>query len=203
MKFQRAAVSIIRSIRQISLAKEWIRQCGQQSLPKLSAFVVNERAGDAIGLSVQQVITENGQHRFRCETAGRTVEEANDGAMATFFLDHCLDPKIAIAARPIWEACIEHKLPTYSIIPARDVEDRPVDVEQLYLPYSSDGETADVMISLLQATSTEGRFAMRGLLRPGEARAPYHFAVIIDPTLAAPAPATVANAEEAAVELEI
>jgi len=199
MKFQRAAVSIIRSIRQISLAKEWIRQRGQQALPKLSAFVVNERAGDSIGLAVQQVVTENGQHRFRCDTAGRTVEEANDGAMATFFLDHCLDPKIAHAARPIWEACIDHKLPTYSIIPARDVEDRPVDVEQLYLPYSSDGETADVMISMLQACSTEGRFAMRGLLRPGDANAPYHFAVIIDPTLAPPKPAAAA----AAVELEI
>ena len=190
MKFQRAPVSIIRSIRQISLAKEWVRQRGTGSLPKLTAFVPNERAGDATGLAIQQVISVDGQHRFLCSAAGALAEEANDGAMSTFFLDNCLDPKIALAARPIWEASIENKLPTYSIIAARDSEDRPVDVEQLYLPYSSDGEKADVMISLLQACSTEGRFAMRGLLRPGEAKAPYHFAVIIDPALAPPKPAS-------------
>ena len=203
MKFQRVAVSIIRSIRQVSLTKEWIRQRVHRPLPKLSAFVVNERTGDSVGLAVQQVVTEDGKRRFRCEMAGRIVEEANDGPVATLFLDRCLDPKIARAARPLWEACIDYKLPTYSIIPARDVDGRPVDVEQLYLPYSSDGETADFMISMLQACSTEGRFAMRGLLRPGEAQAPYHFAVMIDPALVPPKPVRAAAAERAPAELEI
>ena len=83
-----------------------------------------------------------------------------------------------------------------------DSDGLPVTVEQIYLPYSSDGAKPDCMISMLQACSTEGRFSIRGLLRPGESKAPHHFAVIIDPSLAPPKP-TAPAADAAAIELEV
>jgi len=202
MKFQRAPVSIIRSIRQVSLARDWMYQRAKSVVPKLASFVPNERAGDAVGLATHEVVSESGGHRYRCTIAGRLVEEANAGAMQARYLDECLDPKIAAAAKPVWDACIDNQLPTYSIVPATDSDGLPVTVEQIYLPYSSDGAKPDCMISMLQACSTEGRFSMRGLLRPGEARAPHHFAVIIDPSLAPPKPAATA-AGDATVELEV
>src|SRR5438552_3477679 len=186
MQFQRAPVSIIRSIRQVSLARDWMYQRARQVLPKLATFVPNERAGDATGLATHDVVSGRGGRRYLCTKAGRLVEEANSGALETRFLDECLDPKIAAAAKPIWDACVDNQLPTYSIVPATDAAGLPVTIEQIYLPYSSDGMKPDCMISMLQACSTEGRFSMRGLLRPGEAKALHHFAVIIDPSLMPP-----------------
>ena len=158
-------MSIIRSIRQVSLARDWMYQRAKSVLPKLDSFVPNERAGDATGLATHEVVRESGDHRYLCKNAGRLVEEANAGAMQTRYLDECLDPKIAAAAKPIWDACIENQLPTYSIVPAIDADGLPVTVEQIYLPYSTDGAKPDCMISMLQACSTEGRFSMRGLFR--------------------------------------
>jgi hypothetical protein len=52
-------------------------------------------------------------------------------------------------------------------------------------------------VAALHACSTEGRFVHHGLLR-NHAKAPLHWAVIVDPTIAAaPRPAT-----DATVELE-
>ena len=69
----------------------------------------------------------------------------------------------------------------------------PVTVEQIFLPYSRDGVNADFMVAALNPCSTESRFVTQGLLR-NIAKAPLHWAVIIDPALtAAPRPATAAD----------
>ncbi|HEY4258867.1 MAG TPA: hypothetical protein VGM98_01855 [Schlesneria sp.] len=188
MQFQKAHVSIIRSIRHVSLARDWHRSRGKDELPKFATFVPNERAGDAADLLVNEVRRDGGELFYLCVAAGARVEQVYDEKMPSRFLHECLDGSMANAAKPIWDACTVNQLPVYSIIPLADRDGVPVTVEQIFLPYSRDGSRVDFMVAALHACSTESRFAHQGLLR-GIAKAPLHWAVMIDPSMSvAPRP---------------
>jgi len=195
MQFQRAHVSIVRSIRHVSLVRDWHRARGTRELPEFADFVPNERAGDSADLSISDIIREDGKLRYVCRQAGPRVEQVHDAKMPSRPLSDCLEPGMAAAAKPIWDACVVHKLPVYSIIPVSDRDGCPVTIEQLFLPYARGGGSAEVMVAALYACSTESRFAHQGLLR-GHAKAPLHWAVIVDPAIAAvPKPAGDADVE--------
>jgi hypothetical protein len=197
MQFQRAHVSIVRSIRHVSLVRDWHRARGSRDLPEFKDFVPNERAGDSADLSISDIVREDGKLSYVCRTAGPRVEQVHDAKMPSRPLSDCLDPGMAKAAKPIWDACVLNKLPVYSIIPLSDRDGCPVTVEQIFLPYARDGSGADVMVAALHACSTEGRFVHQGLLR-NLAKAPLHWAVIVDPAIAAaPKPA-----DDAVIELD-
>jgi len=184
MQFQRAHVSIVRSIRHVSLVRDWHRARGTRELPEFSKFVPNERAGDSADLSISDIVREDGRLVYICRQAGPRVEQVHDADMPSRRLSDCLDPKMAAAATPIWDACVVNKLPVYSIIPVSDRDGCPVTIEQIFLPYGRGGVSAEVMVAALHACSTEGRFAHQGLLR-NHAKAPLHWAVIVDPAVAA------------------
>jgi hypothetical protein len=186
MQFQRAHVSIVRSIRHVSLVRDWHRARGTRELPGIEDFVPNERAGDSADLSISDVVREGGKLAYICRQAGPRVEQVHDARMPSRHLSDCLDPGMAAAAKPIWDACAVNKLPVYSIIPVSDRDGCPVTIEQVFLPYARGGASTDVMVAALHACSTEGRFAIQGLLR-GHAKVPLHWAVIVDPAIAAPA----------------
>jgi hypothetical protein len=195
MQFQKAHVSIIRSIRHVSLVRDWHRSRGKDELPKFETFVPNERAGDAADLLVNEVRRDGGELSYLCIAAGARVEQVYDEKMPSRFLHECLDLTMANAAKPAWDACIANRLPMYSIIPLADRDGIPVTVEQIFLPYSRDGSGVDFMVAALHACSTESRFVHQGLLR-GIAKAPLHWAVMIDPSMTvAPRPAEVSGDE--------
>jgi hypothetical protein len=189
MQFQRAHVSIVRSIRHVSLVRDWQRARGTRDLPEFSNFVPNERAGDLADLSISEVRREGGKLAYFCRQAGPRLEQVLDAKMSSQLLSDCLDPCMAAAAKPIWDASVWTKLPVYCIIPVSDRDGCPVTIEQIFLPYSRRSNSADVMVAALHACSIEGRFVHHGLLR-NHAKAPLHWAVIIDPAIAAaPRPA--------------
>jgi hypothetical protein len=195
MQFQKAHVSIVRSIRHVSLVRDWHRARGTRPLPEFSDFVPNERAGDSADLSISDIVREDGKLGFVCRQAGPRVEQVHDAKMPSRPLSDCLDPAMAAAARPIWDACVANKLPVYSIIPVSDRDGCPVTIEQIFLPYARGGGSAEVMVAALHACSTEGRFVHQGLLR-NHAKVPLHWAVIVDPAIAAaPRPASDADIE--------
>lgn len=195
MQFQRAHVSIVRSIRHVSLVRDWHRARGTRELPEFADFVPNERAGDSADLSISDVVREDGRLAYICRQAGPRVEQVHDAEMPSRYLSDCLDPGMAAAAKPIWDGCIRNKMPVYSIIPVSDRDGCPVTIEQIFLPYARGGSSADVMVAALYACSTEGRFAHQGLLR-NHAKVPLHWAVIVDPAIiAAPKPADGADVE--------
>ncbi len=189
MQFQRAHVSIIRSIRHVSLVRDWHRARGTRELPEFADFVPNERAGDLADLSISDIVRDDGKLSYLCRQAGPRVEQVHEARMPSRHLSDCLDPGMAKAAKPIWDGCVLNKLPVYSIIPLADRDGCPVTVEQIFLPYARHGGSAEVMVAALHACSTEGRFVHHGLLR-NLAKVPLHWAVIIDPAIAAaPRPA--------------
>jgi hypothetical protein len=195
MHFQRAHVSIVRSIRHVSLVRDWNRARGNREMPEFSDFVPNERAGDLADISISEVRREGGRLAYFCRQAGPRLEQVHDAKMSSRLLSECLDPCMATAAKPIWDACVWTKLPVYCIIPVSDRDGCPVTIEQIFLPYARGGNSAGVMVAALHACSTEGRFVHHGLLR-NHAKAPLHWAAIIDPAIAAaPRPASDATIE--------
>jgi hypothetical protein len=167
MHFQRVHVSTIRSIRHVSLVRDWQRARGTRELPAFSEFV-----------------PAGGKLAYFCRHAGSRLEQVHGATMSSRPLSDCLNPDMAAAAKPIWDACVWTKLPVYCIIPVSDRDGCPVTIEQIFLPYALGGNSVEVMVAALHACSTEGRFVHDGLLR-NHAKAPLHWAVIIDPTAAA------------------
>lgn len=197
MPFQKAHASIVRSIRQVSLLREWHRARRDRDLPDISDFVPDERAGDAADILIAQVQRADGAVRYHCHIAGERVQQLYGRAMPGLGLHDCLDRPMADAARPIWDACINHRLPVYTIIALADANGCPVTVEQIFLPYRGNtGVAADFMLAGVHAWSTEGRFVSQGLLR-GVTKIPLHWAVIIDPAMKRESgPARAADADD-------
>jgi hypothetical protein len=184
MQFQKSHISIVRSIRQVSLVRDWLRARGDKELPNIATFEPNERAGDAVDLAIFKVTRDGDGIVYVCLSAGERVQNVYDENMRERPLHQCLDAGMAAAATPIWNTCISAKRPVYSIIPVCDPEGCPVTIEQIFLPYSSNTTTPDFMVASLHACSTEGRFVSKGLLR-NKGDAPSHWAVVIDPAAAA------------------
>ena len=180
MQLQRSHVSIVRSIRQVSLARDWIRARGSQGLPNISSFEVNERAGDALDLALFRVTVDVDGAAFVCLRAGDRVRAIHGAPMVDCPLADCLVPSMADAVMPVWNACVVARLPVYSIIPVNDADGRPVTLEQILLPYSDGGTEPGLIVSSLHAWSTEGRFVIEWLLRIQEGMPPL-WSVLLDP----------------------
>ena len=196
MSFQKAHVSIVRSIRQVSLLRDWQRTRGNGDLPNIADFVPDERAGDAADLLMAEIRYIDETPSYLCHSAGERVEELFDQRMTGRWLRDSLDGPMADALRPVWDACVRHMLPIYCIAPFSDTDNCPVTLEQIFLPYGdSNGVRPAFMLGALHAWSTEGRFNAQGLLR-NVAKVPLHWTVIIDPVLKKPMP----PAEEASLD---
>jgi hypothetical protein len=180
MNFQRAPTSIVRSIRQVSLVKDWLQMRRHYALPNIGEYVPDARSDDAADSVICEVLATDQGPRYRCFQAGRRVEQANDAPMQGLFLDECFTPAIVASAQSAWNAAITYRLPIYAIAPATDRDGCPVTLEHLYLPFSGDHSTPGYMLGSFHAFSTEGRFQNQGLLRVAP-KVPRQWAVIIDP----------------------
>ena len=183
MQFQRAQPSIVRSIRHVSLIKDWTRACRTASLPHFSDFVPDDRAGDSADLMIAEARREGEDTLFYCRSAGARVEQILNVSVSDRYIRDSIDPKLLAAARPIWLTCLDLGMPIFSVIPINDRDGCPVTIEQIYLPYRLAGAHAEMIVSAVHAWSTEGRFVIQGLLS-NLATVPLHWAVIIDPVLA-------------------
>jgi len=181
MSFQRAQSSIIRSIRQVSLFREWLHLRANRKLPDIGDFTPDKRSGDAADLCVNAVERSGDELRYRCKKAGENVVTAFDRKLHGAYLDECLDESMARAARPIWNACIDQRLPIYSIVPSADRDGVPVTLEHLYLPFVDAEDCSLRMLASIHAVSEEGRFNRKGVVQRNTKAVPLHWAVIVDP----------------------
>src|SRR3954470_3964086 len=90
MQFQKAHVSIIRSIRHVSLVRDWQRARETRALPAFQDFVPHDRAGDSPALSISQVRRAGARLAYLCRQAGPRLEQVHDAAMASRLLSDCL-----------------------------------------------------------------------------------------------------------------
>jgi hypothetical protein len=183
MEFERAQPSIVRAIRHVSLMKDWTRARRGDPLPHFSDFVPDDRSGDSTDLMIAEAHQKGGDIHLFCHSAGARVEQILDRQIRDRYLCDILDAHLVAAAQPIWQGCLTHRMPMFSVVTIKDREGCPVTIEQIYLPYRSTGEHADIIVSAFHAWSTEGRFAIQGLLS-NLAAAPLHWVAIIDSALA-------------------
>src|ERR1700709_1228636 len=92
LQFQKAHVSIVRSIRHVSLVRDWHRARGTCELPDIADFVPNERAGDSADLSISEIAREGAKLSYICKQAGPRVEQVHDAKMPLRPLGDCLEP---------------------------------------------------------------------------------------------------------------
>src|SRR5690606_10561117 len=104
MQFQTAHVSIVRSIRQVSLVQDWQRSRAHRELPDIADFIPNERAGDPADILMTEIRrSADGKVSYFCRSAGERVEQLYDASMSARPLEECFDKAMANAARPLWD----------------------------------------------------------------------------------------------------
>lgn len=183
MPIPRASASIIRSIRQISLYREWVMMRGYHGLPNFTNFKPSERAGDASEISVSQIVHEGKHIRYRVFEAGQRIEAASGKNPAGMFLDEFLDPAIIAISQNAWDTTVIEQLPVYCIIEIRDAKDIPVTMEHLYLPFSTRHDTSDYLVASIHIFSEQARYEHSGLFQAAAYHKQKRHEYIIDPAM--------------------
>jgi hypothetical protein len=166
MEFIQSGPDIVRSEHQRWLLDFWASQRGPGSLPTW-------RGLDAEGLTVpfdnlawMEVVDVNGVARFRVQFHGPRLREALgpvDGVGE--FLDDFLPPAYLGAAIATYREAVRAWAPVYTVSDMRDPAGRIVHHERLLLPFSLDGGNADRILASIEATSPEGPFELRDLMK--------------------------------------
>jgi len=179
----RSSAAVIRSIRQISLHREWERLRQGHRLPHFADFHFDERAGDASEMTINEVVRDNARLRFLCHEAGERVVNALGGRYAGQFLDEALSADIVADASPAWNACIDEKLPVASHVDYLDEHQCPVRMEFLYLPFSANHRDVHYMVTSFNFVSRNARYEHHGLLQTGTRIEASRKSFVIDPDL--------------------
>ena len=111
------------------------------------------------------------------------MSQAYDALRKGVALQDVMGPKRAAVILPIYYACVQRRLPIYSICAATDVHGTQVDFERLLLPFGTADRVTDVIASL-KTISVEGSFEQNVCFAP--TRAPvFSLIAVIDTNLAA------------------
>jgi len=99
---------------------------------------------------------------------GQRLSQAYDTVGKGRALQDVMGRKRAAVILPIYYACVQRRLPVYSICAATDVKGTQVDFERLLLPFGTGNRVTDIIASL-KTISVEGSFEQKQLLRSDEA----------------------------------
>ena len=176
MQIRSADRSVIKAIRQRGLLTEWSRlhiSVGGQ-LPSLDSFrpaFFEEEKGDML---IYEIADAGAKPRLIISYDGRRLSQAYASVDKGSVLQDVMGPKRAAVILPIYYACVQRRLPIYSICAATDVNGTQVDFERLLLPFGTNDRVTDLIASL-KTISVDGSFEQKQLLRTDEAP---HFSLI-------------------------
>ena len=132
---------------------------------------------------IYQVADASEQPRLIIRYDGQRLSQAYAEVGKGSALQDVMGPRRAAVILPLYYACVQRRLPIYSICAAIDVHGTHVDFERLLLPFGTAERVTDLVASL-KTISVDGSFEQKRLLRTDEAP---HFSLIaaIDIDLAA------------------
>jgi hypothetical protein len=176
MQIRSSDRSVVKAIRQRSLLTEWSRRHvdSRGQLPSLDSFCpafFEEEKGDML---IYQVAGASAEPRFIIRHHGEHLSQAYAKVGEGLALQDVMGPKRLAVILPIYYACVQRRLPIYSICAATDVHGTHVDFERLLLPFGANGRVTDLIASL-KTISVDGSFEQKQLLRTDEAP---HFSLI-------------------------
>ena len=185
MHIRSADRSVIKSIRQRDLLTEWSRRFVESGvrLPSLDTFYppfFDEEKGDML---IYQLADASEQPRFIIRFDGQRLSQAYAKVGKGAVLQDVMGPKRAAVILPLYYACVQRRVPIYSICAATDVHGTQVDFERLLLPFGTEGRVTDLIASL-KTISVDGSFEQKQLLRTDEAPL-FSLIAAIDTNLAA------------------
>lgn len=183
MELVKTSASIIRSIRQVSLNREWTWLRRGNPLPKLADFKLDARYGDADYIAVDEVRRSGSRIRYLRIDSGRRVSLADGMPTIGRYLDEFLPSDVIVHAQPIWNACVEARLPVYSLIPLTDGDGNPLTLEHLYLPFTEDDDQTKYLMTSFNFFSDQSHYRLHALVRDSTALPEERRDFLIDPNL--------------------
>ena len=170
MQLRSADRSVIKAIRQRGLLTEWSRRHvdGGGQLPSLDSFrpaFFEEEKGDML---IYEIADAGAEPRLIISYDGQRLSQAYAKVGKGSALQDVMGPRRAAMILPIYYACVQRRLPIYSICAATDINGTQVDFERLLLPFGTNGRVTDLIASL-KTISVDGSFEQKQLLRTDEA----------------------------------
>jgi hypothetical protein len=178
-----AGPSIVKSVRQRQLLNAWLRLFAKHDrMPEVAAYKIDRLEEEKPDMMVYAVTHETGAPRYQSIFEGQRLIDAFGTFGATVqgrFLDEVIDPERAAAIIPIYDECIAHRRPSYTVRRVTDINGRDVDYERLLLPFGG-AQNVDTLIAFLKSISIEGRFEQKDLMRRQSATPDHVVHAIID-----------------------
>ena len=199
MQIRSADRSVIKAIRQRGLLTEWSRHhAASGRLPSLNSYCPDFFDEEKRDMLMYEIADQGAEPRLIIRYDGQRLSQAYDAIRKGVALQDVMGPKRAAMILPIYYACVQRRLPIYSICAATDVHGTQVDFERLLLPFGTADRVTDVIASL-KTISAEGSFEQKRLLRADETPV-FSLIAVIDTNLAAQRPSRTIADDIVAVE---
>lgn len=183
MSFESAAPSIVRSIKQRDLLNTWLRLRARfTTLPPIADYQPARFEDELRDVVYYRVNEHDTGWQFIIDSHGSRLSQAY-GAVSTSNVGKDLrdyvGSQMVDLVLPIYEACAERALPTYSVSLIDDMYGRSVAYERLLLPFSS-GRSVTHILASLKTISEDGKFEINNLLRNPDKLPEYRLRAVID-----------------------
>lgn len=180
MKFESADPAIVKSIKQRELLNYWLRLYARHDrLPKFDEYLperIADEVDDLVYITVTGSIDAPG---FVIDSDGTRMSTAYGSTGKGRNLDEYLGAKLVPVVMPIYCACVERRLPIFTISQVNDLYGRRVDYERLLMPFS-DGNGINRILASLKTISDDGGFEIRNLMRANDVLPSYKLRAVID-----------------------
>jgi hypothetical protein len=186
MPFDSVSPSAVRSIKQQDFVKVWYRifeRTGQ--LPTLAAFQPSRLEDEKPELMYYDVVRAGDDIRYPATYAGTRLVEAYGFSAVGRDIQDILSPVIWKHVEPLYDKCVNDRVPVYSIFTVTDLKGDTVNFERLLLPFG-EGDQVQQMIASIKSISIEGRFVNTDLMRSRDHAPIYHLRAVVSRASSAP-----------------
>jgi hypothetical protein len=181
MLSKNAGPSIVRSIRQRQLLNAWLRLFAKGGgLPDVDSYHVDRLEDEKPDMMYYAVTYDGTQPRYIITYDGQRLIDAYGVSGKGRFLEDVIGPERAAITMPIYDECVAHHRPSYTICRVIDVDGREVDYERLLLPFGNHRGVIDNIIASFKTISVDGGFVQKDLMRTGVVPPRYTVHAIID-----------------------
>jgi len=165
MQFAVAQPDIVRAINQRWLLVFWNRHLGVHRVPRWQAVETENLSRMADNLSFLDVIVGTATPRLQIRSHGAVVGRVFGApdCRGKFLYDSMPEAARAQKLLPYRQA-VNSGRPVYTVHDMTDRQGRLVHYERLLLPFSSDGERVDRILTSFEFVSPDGAFDSRGLM---------------------------------------
>jgi hypothetical protein len=180
--FESTNPTVVKSIKQRDLLNTWLRlYARQQRLPRRDDYKPERIADEAPDMVHYSVDAARQPPRLIIESDGTRMSNAYGNTGRGKSLEDYIGPRLVPQVMPIYYACIDRRLPVYTISTIEDMYGRVVAYERLLMPFSESGlgEVTHITASL-KTISEDGSFEIRNLMRDDQKLPTQRFRGIID-----------------------